>query len=331
MKLNHRQLKACLCYGILFVIAALVAWPCFRFLPTIIERLRFYHEGQALVLPADLLLAKHFTGLCFYVPLLFAILAFAALVWPAVAQTRFIVLCAVGLAALYSAFIVGALLKYGEFHFACSIKVPKFLEPTAPDRLRHPKRMHRNRCVLFEYHWRGVIDANLNTARIIVAAFGILRPYLVPLPRRARWVQHYRDVSIGGFLFFGAFIAIAWGSILALSFLYHRDRSATASMLLWLPISRSDALLPRPILRCSGNHRAYLYPCVFAAVHCGWWFYRFCIRPKLRRHDPLNILKDCGAKWIGFLTLPPNKNRAPTSFRRSRLMSALFPRGTISP
>ncbi|MFN7139266.1 MAG: hypothetical protein ACK4UN_08005 [Limisphaerales bacterium] len=56
----------------------------------------------------------------------------------------------------------------------------------------------------------------------MVAVVGILLPYLVRIPRGAAWVQQYTDVGLGGFLFFAAFNAIAWGSMVALSFLFRR-------------------------------------------------------------------------------------------------------------
>ncbi len=62
----------------------------------------------------------------------------------------------------------------------------------------------------------------MNTTRIIIAIVGILLPYLVRVPRGAAWVEQYTDTSVGGFMFFGAFNAIAWGSIVALSFLFRR-------------------------------------------------------------------------------------------------------------
>ena len=105
MKLSQ-QSRASLCYGGLCLIAALAAFPCFRFLPARIEGLRFYHGNEALLLPGDLILAKNLSGVCFYVPFLLALLSIAALLHPGVAQTRLVVLCAFGLAALYSVFIV---------------------------------------------------------------------------------------------------------------------------------------------------------------------------------------------------------------------------------
>lgn len=65
----------------------------------------------------------------------------------------------------------------------------------------------------------------MKSARILVVAIGILLPYLVRLPFGKEWVEQYMQGGISGWLFFGAFNAIAWGSILALSFLYRRPRS----------------------------------------------------------------------------------------------------------
>jgi len=65
----------------------------------------------------------------------------------------------------------------------------------------------------------------MKTARILVVATGILLPYLVRLPYGKEWADQYTQGGIFGWLFFGAFNAIAWGSILALSFLYRRPRS----------------------------------------------------------------------------------------------------------
>lgn len=101
-----QKCTASLSYGGLCLIAALAAFPCFRFLPTRIERLRFYHGNEALLLSGDLALAKNLAELCFYLPFLLALLSVVALFHPGVAQTRMVVLCAFGLAALYSVFIV---------------------------------------------------------------------------------------------------------------------------------------------------------------------------------------------------------------------------------
>ena len=63
---------------------------------------------------------------------------------------------------------------------------------------------------------------SMNSMRITVAVVGILLPYLVRIPGGAAWVERYTDVGVRGFLLFGAFNAIAWGSIVALSFLFRR-------------------------------------------------------------------------------------------------------------
>ena len=68
----------------------------------------------------------------------------------------------------------------------------------------------------------------MRRARIIVALVGVFLPYAVRLPRGIAWLEQYIDVSIGGYLFFGAFNAIAWGAIIGLSFLYERAESVIA-------------------------------------------------------------------------------------------------------
>lgn len=65
----------------------------------------------------------------------------------------------------------------------------------------------------------------LRHARILVVVVGIALPYAARLPRGADWLHQYTDVGLGGWLFFGAFNAIAWGAILAASFLYRRPLS----------------------------------------------------------------------------------------------------------
>ena len=66
------------------------------------------------------------------------------------------------------------------------------------------------------------IHTFVNKTRIIVAIVGILLPYLVRIPRGGAWVQQYTDGGLGEFLLIGAFNAIAWGSIVALSFLFRK-------------------------------------------------------------------------------------------------------------
>lgn len=66
------------------------------------------------------------------------------------------------------------------------------------------------------------LNTPMNATRLSVAVVGILLPYLVRIPGGAAWVEQYTDVGWRGFWLFGAFNAIAWGSIVALSFLFHR-------------------------------------------------------------------------------------------------------------
>ena len=58
------------------------------------------------------------------------------------------------------------------------------------------------------------------TIRIAIVISGILLPYLARIPGGSDWLHQYIDSGIGGFLFFGAFNAIAWGAMLSFTFLY---------------------------------------------------------------------------------------------------------------
>jgi hypothetical protein len=73
----------------------------------------------------------------------------------------------------------------------------------------------------------------MKTARILIVVVGILLPYLARIPgvfvKGADWFTSYLDGGIGGFLFFGVFEAICWGSILGASFSYRHSRSV------WFP------------------------------------------------------------------------------------------------
>jgi len=82
-------------------------------------------------------------------------------------------------------------------------------------------------------------NKTVNTTRIIIAITGILLPYLVRLPLGGAWLAQYTDISFGGLLFFSAFNAIAWGSIIVLSFTFRR---------------------PGPLM----------IPCVFGFAFLGW-------------------------------------------------------------
>ena len=69
------------------------------------------------------------------------------------------------------------------------------------------------------------------TIRIAIVIFGILLPYLARLPGGSRWLHQYTDGGISGFLFFGLFNAIAWGAILAFTFLYKNKPPIIAPVL----------------------------------------------------------------------------------------------------
>lgn len=65
----------------------------------------------------------------------------------------------------------------------------------------------------------------IHKARLIVILLGVFVPYVSRIPRGTEWLQQYTDVGLTGWLFFGAFNAIAWGSILAASLKYQRPSS----------------------------------------------------------------------------------------------------------
>lgn len=65
----------------------------------------------------------------------------------------------------------------------------------------------------------------MRTARFLVILVGLALPYAARLPRGAQWLAQYTDTAIGGWLFLGAFNAIAWGALLGISFLYRRPIS----------------------------------------------------------------------------------------------------------
>ena len=65
-------------------------------------------------------------------------------------------------------------------------------------------------------------------ARILVLLCGIALPYLARLPGGLSWLKQYTDVGIVGWLFFGAFNAIAWGAILMSSAAYRHPVSLLA-------------------------------------------------------------------------------------------------------
>jgi hypothetical protein len=66
----------------------------------------------------------------------------------------------------------------------------------------------------------------MSRARVAVAVVGILTPYLARIPgtfsHGSRWLTSYLEGGIGGFLFFGGFNAIAWGTLVGLSYLVRK-------------------------------------------------------------------------------------------------------------
>jgi hypothetical protein len=72
----------------------------------------------------------------------------------------------------------------------------------------------------------------MRSARLVVVAVGLVLPYVARLPRGIEWLQQYTNTSLAGWLFFGAFNAIAWGTIFAISFMYRRPASLIAPCLM---------------------------------------------------------------------------------------------------
>lgn len=69
-------------------------------------------------------------------------------------------------------------------------------------------------------------------ARFAVVLIGILLPYLARLLAGVERLSQYLNADIRGWVFLQAFNAIAWGSIVAISFLYRRPLSLLAPSLL---------------------------------------------------------------------------------------------------
>lgn len=71
-------------------------------------------------------------------------------------------------------------------------------------------------------------------ARWLVVVVGILLPYLARLPDGLDWLRQYTavDTGLAAHLFLGGFNAIAWGAILAISFLYRHAVSLLAPCML---------------------------------------------------------------------------------------------------
>ncbi|UXA51375.1 hypothetical protein M0D46_07730 [Xanthomonas prunicola] len=65
----------------------------------------------------------------------------------------------------------------------------------------------------------------MRNSRFILVLVGVLLPYAARLPRGVEWLAQYTGTAIGGWLFFAALNAIAWGALLGISFLYRRPVS----------------------------------------------------------------------------------------------------------
>lgn len=65
-------------------------------------------------------------------------------------------------------------------------------------------------------------QAPMLRARLLVAIAGILLPYLARLPRGLDFLRQYTDAGLEANLSLGAFNAVAWGALIAVSFLFRR-------------------------------------------------------------------------------------------------------------
>ncbi len=68
--------------------------------------------------------------------------------------------------------------------------------------------------------------------RTLIVIVGILLPYAARLPRGTEWVGQYIGTGRNGFLMLEAFNAIAWCSLLGLTFLIRRPTAMLAPCLL---------------------------------------------------------------------------------------------------
>jgi len=63
---------------------------------------------------------------------------------------------------------------------------------------------------------------SMNAARFLIAIVGIVLPYAVRIPQGWAWVEQYTSAGLGGALFIESLNAIAWGALIALSFVIRR-------------------------------------------------------------------------------------------------------------
>lgn len=68
----------------------------------------------------------------------------------------------------------------------------------------------------------------MRNARLAIVLIGVVLPYVARLPGGLDWLRQYTSAGIGGWLLLGAFNAIAWGSLLAISLAYRRPLSLLA-------------------------------------------------------------------------------------------------------
>ncbi len=68
--------------------------------------------------------------------------------------------------------------------------------------------------------------------RFLIVIVGILLPYAARLPRGTEWIGQYTGTGLNGFLMLEAFNVIAWGGLLALTFLIRRPTAILAPCLL---------------------------------------------------------------------------------------------------
>lgn len=72
---------------------------------------------------------------------------------------------------------------------------------------------------------------SMRTARFLVVLAGLVLPYAARVPQGMEWLRQYTNLGPGGWLLFGAFNAIAWGAMLAISLAYRRPVSLLAPCL----------------------------------------------------------------------------------------------------
>ena len=104
--MKFRWDKACLWHLAFLAGSAFVALVCYRIVPRTVEGFRFYHGDYPLVLPAELLLAKHLTQLSCIVPAVFGVLFVLSFFSLEVTRPPVIHACGFGLAALYGLFVL---------------------------------------------------------------------------------------------------------------------------------------------------------------------------------------------------------------------------------